>query len=95
MVISLIELACTGQIYLPVIMFVLSVPEMQVQAVSYLFLYNLMFIVPLVIVFLAAYWGTSSERTGMFVNRHTSVVKLATSLLFVVMGIWLVFTLVG
>jgi len=94
-VISLIELACTGQIYLPVIMFVLSVPEMQAQAVSYLFLYNLMFIIPLVIVFLAAYWGTSSERMGMFVNRHTSAVKLATSMLFVVMGIWLVFTLVG
>ena len=76
-------------------MFVLSVPEMQTQAVSYLLLYNSMFIIPLVIVFLAAYWGTSSERMGMLVNRHASIVKLSTGILFVVMGIWLVFTLVG
>jgi len=94
-VISLIELACTGQIYLPVIMFVLSVPEMRPQAVSYLLLYNLMFIVPLVVVFLAAYWGASSERMGILVSRHAPAVKLATTVLFVVMGVWLLFTLLG
>lgn len=95
MVISLIELACTGQIYLPVIMFVLSVPEMRAQAVSYLLLYNVMFIIPLMAVFLAAYWGTSSERMSIWVGRHASTVKLATSVLFVVMGVWLLFTLLG
>ena len=91
--ISLIELACTGQIYLPVIIFVLGVPEMRAQAMSLLLLYNLMFIVPLVVVFLAAYWGTTSERMGIFISRHASAVKLATAVLFLAMGVWLVSTI--
>ena len=93
--ISLIELACTGQIYLPVIMFVLGVPEMRASAVSYLLLYNAMFIVPLVIVFLAAYWGTTSERMGMLISRQASTVKLATAVLFLLMGGWLALTVLG
>jgi cytochrome c biogenesis protein CcdA len=51
-VISIIELACTGQVYLPTILFVLGVPELRLQAGVYLVLYNLMFVLPLVVVFL-------------------------------------------
>ena len=91
-VISIIELACTGQVYLPTIVFVLGVPEMQEQAFLYLLLYNynLAFILPLVVVFGVAYFGTTSEQVGLFLNRHTAVTKLATALLFFVLGGWLV-----
>ena len=94
-IISLIELACTGQIYLPVIMFVLGVPEMRAGALSYLLLYNVMFIVPLVVVFLAAYWGTTSERMGILLSRRLAQVKLATAALFLLMGLWLALTVLA
>jgi hypothetical protein len=46
-------------------------------------------------VFLAAYWGASSERMGILVGRHAPAVKLATTVLFVMMGVWLLGTLLG
>ena len=82
-VVSLLELACTGQVYLPTIIYVTSQPELAGQAFLYLLLYCLMFILPLVIVFLLAYFGATSEQLGQFINRHTSTIKLATGLLFV------------
>jgi len=85
-VVSLIELACTGQVYLPTIVFVLSVPEMRSQALAYLVLYNLIFVLPLVVVFVLAYFGTSSEKFTIFLNRHTATIKLATAGLFVLLA---------
>jgi len=92
-VISLIELACTGQVYLPTILFVLGVPELRLQAGLYLLLYNLMFILPLVVVFVLAYFGTTSQQLGLFIHRHTATVKLATAGLFVLLAVWMVVTL--
>jgi len=89
-VISVIELACTGQVYLPTILFVLSVPKLQVQAGVYLVLYNLMFVLPLVVVFLLAYFGTTSQQLGLFIHRRAAAIKLATAGLFVLLAGWLV-----
>ena len=92
-VISLIELACTGQVYLPTIMFVLSVPEMAAQAFFYLTLYCLAFIAPLAVVFLLSYFGTTSQQLGLFVHRHTAAIKLLTGLVFVSLALWMTWTL--
>jgi cytochrome c biogenesis protein CcdA len=88
-VVSLLELACTGQVYLPTIMFVMSVDELAAQAFLYLVLYCLMFILPLIVVFVLSYWGTSSDQLGRFVNRHTSTIKLATGILFAGLALWM------
>jgi cytochrome c biogenesis protein CcdA len=93
-VVSVIELACTGQVYLPTILFVLGVPELQAQAGLYLVLYNLMFILPLVVVFALAYFGTTSQQLGLLIHRHTAKVKLATAGLFFLLAGWMVVTLV-
>ncbi len=91
-VISLIELACTGQVYLPTIIFVLSMPGPQIQALLYLLLYNLAFIVPLVIVFILAFFGTTSEQLGRFINRWTGPIKLLTAVMFFFLAFWLIYT---
>jgi cytochrome c biogenesis protein CcdA/glutaredoxin len=93
-VVSLIELACTGQVYLPTIVFVLSVPELASKASLYLLLYCLMFIVPLVVVFVIVYFGTTSEQLGSLVSRHTATVKLLTGLLFVGLALWMTWAVV-
>jgi cytochrome c biogenesis protein CcdA len=92
-VISLLEFACTGQVYLPTIIYVLSQPELAGQAFFYLVLYCLMFILPLVVVFVLSYFGTSSEQLGQFVNRHTSTIKFVTGLLFVGLALWMTWAL--
>jgi cytochrome c biogenesis protein CcdA len=92
-VVSLLELACTGQVYLPTIMFVMSVPELAARAVLYLLLYCVMFILPLLVVFVLSYFGTSSEQLGRFVNRHTATIKFVTGLVFVGLALWMTWTL--
>jgi len=88
-VVSLLELACTGQVYLPTIIYVMSQPDLAGQAFLYLVLYCLMFILPLVVVFALSYFGTTSEQLGQFINRHTSTIKLLTGLLFVGLALWM------
>lgn len=93
-IVSIIELACTGQVYLPTIIFVLGTPGMQGQVFLYLLLYNLAFILPLVIVFGLTYFGTTSEQLSIFVSRRTAMIKLGTSVLFLVLTGWLITRLV-
>ncbi|MCP4542973.1 MAG: hypothetical protein GY832_38135 [Chloroflexi bacterium] len=82
-VISLIELACTGQVYYPTLMYMTSNPDLANQAFLYLVLYCLMFILPLVVVFLFSYFGTTSEQLGLFVARHVAKIKASTAALFI------------
>jgi len=91
--VSLIELACTGQVYLPTIVYVLSQPDLAAQAFLYLALYCLMFIVPLIVVFVLSYFGTTSEQLVQFTNQHTSTIKLITALVFVILALWMTWTL--
>ena len=81
-VISLLEFTCTGQVYLPTILFVTNIPSMRASATSYLVLYNVMFIVPLLAIFGIVYWGVTSEQLSFFLQKRASVIKLVTSLLF-------------
>lgn len=93
-VVSLIELACTGQVYLPTITYVMGKPELRVHAISYLVLYNGFFVLPLVVVFVVASLGVSSSRLAGLVQRQTGLVKLLTAGVFVLLGIWLLVTVV-
>jgi hypothetical protein len=88
-IISFLELACTGQIYLPTIIFVSSIPELRLQAISYLALYNLLFIMPLVVVFIMAYYGTTSKDLTRFLEKNAAAVKLSMVVLFLALAVWL------
>ena len=89
-VISALELVCTGQVYLPTLTFVAGIDGMRVNAVAYLLLYNLMFIVPLLVVFGCVFWGTTSAQLGGILQRHLVTVKVAIGILLLGLGTWLV-----
>ena len=93
LVVSLIELACTGQVYLPTIVFVLGVPELRTRAALTLILYNLMFIVPLVAVFLLVYFGTTSQQLLAWMRRNAALVKTIMAGFFVMMAVWLIYSI--
>jgi cytochrome c biogenesis protein CcdA len=92
-VVSLIQLTCTSPIYIGIVFLIHDVPEMQSNAVLYLLLYNLAYIVPLVVIFVLAYFGTSSEQLGLFITRRTATIKLLTVVVFLVLAGWLVYSL--
>ncbi|MCR4406160.1 MAG: hypothetical protein NUW24_04440 [Anaerolineae bacterium] len=88
LLVSIIELACTGQVYWPTIVFVMQVPELRARAFLYLLFYNLAFILPLVIVFLLAYLEvTTAERLGRFLRKWMWAIKLATAVFFLAIAV--------
>ena len=80
--ISLLEFACTGQVYLPTIIFVTKIPGLRAQGLLYLLLYNVCFIVPLVVVFLLAYRGMTAEKLFFALRARGKTVKLLTGIMF-------------
>jgi len=93
-IISLLEFTCTGQVYLPTILFVTNVPSLRASALFYLILYNLMFITPLLIIFGVVYWGITSEQLSFFLKKRASSIKLLTSLLFFALAGILILSLI-
>lgn len=89
-VISVLELACTGQVYLPTIVYAMK--SGAARAVWFLLLYNLAFVVPLTIVFILAWRGLRSDALIRFQERHTATVKLALGWLFLLLFIALLWS---
>jgi cytochrome c biogenesis protein CcdA len=88
-VIAAAEVVCTGQVYLPTIGYIMSIPELRAYAFLNLIFYNIMFIIPLVGVFIAAFFGVTSERMALATKKRTGTVKLLTALLFIGLGVFL------
>ncbi len=89
--VSIFEFACTGQVYLPLLGY-LARMHRQLDALGLLLLYNLCFILPLLVVFGASYLGVSSGRITTAFQAHVGKVKLGLAVVFLGLG---VFTLVG
>jgi HEAT repeat protein/cytochrome c biogenesis protein CcdA/glutaredoxin len=91
LVIAVLELACTGQVYAPTILYMLKTGQGRMGAVGYLALYNAAFIVPLLVVFVGAYGGLRSEHLTVWLGRRAALVKFATAILFAALFILFVF----
>jgi cytochrome c biogenesis protein CcdA len=87
--VSLLEAVCTGQVYLPTIAFVLKASSFKLQALGYLLLYNIMFIVPLIVIFVFALMGTTSNQFSGFLKKHLGLIKVFMAVLFFSLGIFL------
>ncbi len=85
-VVSVLEAVCTGPIYLPTIAFVLKISNLKIQALAYLVLYNLMFIVPLFMVFFLALLGVRSDEFSRFMQSHLVLIKIFIAALFFSLG---------
>jgi cytochrome c biogenesis protein CcdA len=84
--IALVELGCTGQIYLPTIAWMIARGE-GARPWIWLIVYNTAFIIPLVAVFVVSYKGVSAVRMAEAFKRNGSIVKYATAALFAVLAV--------
>lgn len=94
LLISILEFACTGQMYLPMITSMISMPGMRGQGMLWLGLYNLMFIIPLIVVFVLAFFGTTSKQLTGFFKKHAAAVKIGLALIYVALAIFLIVDIV-
>lgn len=89
-IVALLEFPCTGQTYLPIIFVLRNVSYLKVRALSYLLLYNLMFIIPLIVIFIFAYKGASSSAFTKLMQENAGKVKIFMAILFFVLSVILV-----
>ncbi|RKX71086.1 hypothetical protein DRP53_02860 [candidate division WOR-3 bacterium] len=87
LIVSILEFACTGQIYLPTITLMASTSLREI-AVLALLIYNIAFLIPLFLIGFAATIFTS-EQVGGYLRAKLSLTKLLTFLLFLSIGLLL------
>jgi cytochrome c biogenesis protein CcdA len=88
--VSILEAVCTGQMYLPTITFILKTTTLKLKAFTYLLVYNIMFIIPLVVIFLLALFGVTSQQFAQFIRKHMVSIKLLMAVVFISLGVLLV-----
>lgn len=86
-VVSGLEFFCTGQVYLPTIVYILSIKVAVMKALAYLLMYNLAFIIPLAAVIVAVYMGKKVMSLSQTFVSRMHIVKFATGLFFVTIAV--------
>jgi hypothetical protein len=90
--VSLMELACTGQLYLPTLAYLLQTGSTLPAEVGALLLYNVAFVTPLLLLFLLVYFGVSSKRISRWFEARAAATRAVSAVAFLVLAasIWLV-----
>ncbi len=90
--VTLIEAVCTGQVYLPTLVLLSRYAETRGRAIPLLLLYNLIFILPLLVVIVAAFLGTRSQRLLAWSKQNVVWGKIALGCFFAALAMILIFT---
>ena len=88
--ISAFELPCTGQIYLAILS-MLSQESLQMQGYLYLFIYNIIFVLPLVIILFIATWGFDINKIENIRLKTRIIVKTLIGLVMILLGLFLLY----
>lgn len=91
-IVAMIELPCTGLVYLPVIaliQFSLARPECGSGPIGWLLVYNVFFIAPLLVTFVCVYLGTTSEQLTSFFRRRLAAFKFTMAVVFAALAAFL------
>jgi len=91
--VPLVELPCTGAPYFAVL--ALIAKGSYDKAVPYLLLYNLVFILPLLVIIGLVYFGKSSDALEGWRKRHRGVMRLAVGLFLLALGGYMLHTVLG
>lgn len=87
----LVELPCTGAPYLAVLG-LLSAGEFS-KAVPLLLLYNLIFVIPLLIIIGIAYFGTASNKLESWRKEHRGLMRLGVGIFLILLGFYMIYSL--
>lgn len=80
--VTLLESICSGQIYVPTLVFMTRENGAASRYLGYLLLYNLMFIAPLILLFIAFYCGVAVKQLIKWSKRDVVYAKIAMGIFF-------------
>jgi cytochrome c biogenesis protein CcdA len=85
--VTALESVCTGQVYVPTLVLILRNSALaESRAWMYLITYNLLFVLPLILTFIAVYFGLRTETLQAWSRRNVAVSKTLLGLFFLLMA---------
>jgi len=91
-IVALVELPCTGGIYLAI----LSLMHVnKTFGIPYLLLYNFIFILPLLVMVLIAYYGTKTEKITNWVEGNKKWMRLGAGIIMIGLAVYLLNSVYG
>lgn len=84
--VTLLESVCTGQVYVPTLVVVIRSGQAATREWMYLLLYNVMFILPLTVVFILTYAGLRTEVLMRWSRTNVVYSKVALGILFILLA---------
>jgi len=87
-IVSAVELPCTGGPYLAIT--TILAEKLDWVAVWYLFIYNLIFVLPLAVIVVLAYFGTTALDIKHWKEKYKKWMRLFTGLLMIGLGVLLI-----
>ncbi|MBU1132426.1 GAP family protein [Patescibacteria group bacterium] len=83
--VALFELPCTGGVYLAILSLLAS-KNTFFQAAMYLLIYNFIFVLPLLVILLAVYYGLSPEKVDKWRKEKKKWMRAAIGLILIGLG---------
>ncbi|MBS3162275.1 hypothetical protein J4476_06275 [Candidatus Woesearchaeota archaeon] len=90
--VALVELPCTGAVYLAVLA-LMSFTGITVSNILFLVIYNVIFVIPLVVILLLVYRQSSTVKFEKWRQKHKALMRLVTGLVLLALGLWMIFTI--
>ena len=81
--VTLLEAVCTGQVYLPTIVLMTRQHGFRFVGWLYLVFYNFLFVVPLLIVMLLAYYGMKWDRLAKTTQKNLVAIKICFGIVLI------------
>jgi len=91
-VITLVELPCTGAPYLAILAKMAQGGAGFVAGLPLLLLYNLVFVLPLLVIIWMAYYGVEIKKMEGWKQEHRGTMRLVIGLALYAIGIWIITT---
>jgi cytochrome c biogenesis protein CcdA len=89
--VTLLEAVCTGQVYLPTIILMTKQHGLRFTGWLYLIFYNVLFVMPLLIVMALAYFGLKWDRLAKVTQQHLPLLKVLLGVVLIALAAFLAF----
>ena len=88
--VTLLEAVCTGQVYLPTIVLMTRQEGLRLTGWFYLIFYNILFVLPLLVVMVLAFFGLKWDRLAKTTQKNLVPIKLVLGFLLCGLALFLI-----
>ncbi|MFP4164616.1 MAG: cytochrome c biogenesis CcdA family protein [Chitinispirillaceae bacterium] len=87
--VTLLEAVCTGQVYLPTIILMTRQEGLRLTGWLYLIMYNILFVLPLLIIMVLAYFGLRWDKLARSTQKNMVAIKVLFGIVLLSLAVFL------